>query len=170
MSLSPDPFDASDVEVAVHNVETTVELLGESTREADLDPHEWEDLCLLLKRLRAARRDLQVAEAALERAIDRQWRRARLRDAQPVMGVGTVEVYRGKHRSNWDHPALAAAVLDAHLAGTPGEVPDPWEVRDWLMETAGIGYWRVKALRNLGIDADGYCTAVPGVPSVKITG
>jgi hypothetical protein len=165
------PFDDSDAETAVRNVEIVVELLNESTRTADLDPHSWEDLALLLKRVRAARQELTAIEAAFERAIARRWVILGLRDGQAVEDVGYVEVYRGKKRTGWDHVSLAAAVLDAHLsASATGEAPDPWQVRDWLMEAAGIGYWRVTPLRALGLNPDHYCTAEPGVPTVKITG
>lgn len=165
-----DPFDAHDLEIAVSNVTTTVDLLGESTTEAELADLTWEDLALLLKRLRVARHDLAVYESALERAIAGQWKEAGIRHDQPVMGVGVVKVNRSRPRKGWQHEAVLGAVLDRHLTeNQTGELPTPWEVRDWIMAAGHIDYWRVKALRDLGLDPDDYSTpAGPSAPTVTI--
>jgi hypothetical protein len=168
LMLHEDEFEHPAVATAASTVVTAIELMDESSRDADLGEIEWDDAVRLLAALRDARKRLVGIEAAFERYIDRQWRRQKVTGPVAVEGVGQVEVYRSRERHGWDHPALAAAVVEANMP-TTGEVPDPWDVRDWLMAAAGVGYWRVTALRNLGIDPDGYCTSEPGPPSVKIT-
>lgn len=167
--MNDDLFSAPDIEVAVHNVEATADLLDEACVADEMDPLPWEDAALLLKRLRAARQHLAVLESAFERHIASQWKSQGLRHTQEVVGVGAVEVHSTRPRKGWQHADVMSAVLDAHLAGTSGEFPAPWEVRDWIMDAAHVDYWRTGALRGLGIDPDDYSTpAAEGHPTVRI--
>ena len=83
--------------------------------------------------------------------------------------LGTIGVRRGKNRKEWQHDALAGAVVDAHMDATGGELPDPDTVRTWITDAAGISYWKVTALKELGIEVEDYCATLPGKPGVSIT-
>lgn len=117
-----------------------------------------------------ARTDLARVEATIEAHIVSLWReQGRGRTMLEVEGAGVVEVKRTVDRKRWDHAALAAAVIDAHLDGGTGEQPTPWEVRDWLMEAAAPSYWRVGALRAVGLRPGDYCSELPGRDTVRLT-
>lgn len=125
---------------------------------------DWQHAVLMLHSLRLARQTLQVCEAAIEKAITS----SAPREPQEIPGVGTMQVRKGSTRKAWDHDGLAKAVISTRLAAT-GEVPDPFEVRDWITEAASFSYWRVGILRELGIDASDYCESTPGRATVQIT-
>lgn len=164
-------WSASDLEVAVHNLETTVELLDEALADDEAKTVDWPDLAGLLKRLRKARSDLARHESHLVTAITDQWRQRGMKQAVAVKGVGMVEANPRPtpQRRDWRHQELTRDVIDAHIRANGGEEPDAFAVRDWLLEAAGIQYWRVTPLRDLGLVPDDYCTREPGPPTVKIT-
>lgn len=85
--------------------------------------------------------------------------------------LGVVEIRRSSNRRDWDHEALAKDWLDSWLEKNAegGVLPSPWQIKNALMEVAGIGYWKVGVLKELGIDPDEYCDSSPGTPRVKVT-
>jgi len=148
----------------------TARVLGETAKRDVVESVTWEQAAQMIKVLRNARNTLADVEDDLERWVAKVWRELGLRDDTPVAGVGVVAVSRSRDRKQWDHDALIGLVVDAHLAGTDGEMPTPWEVAQWFRESAGFAYWKVTALRNLGIDPDSFCESTPGRPRVSITG
>lgn len=91
---------------------------------------------------------------------------------QLMEGVG--EVYVGRSRSNekWDERGVAQAVIDAKMAdfagAERGELPDPWDVAEWLLEVLGVGYVRKTALDTLGIPRAPFYDSTPGKLKVDV--
>lgn len=135
----------------------------------NLQPDSWENAALLLHHLRLARQALATAESKVETLVAQMMRDAGVFDATELNGIGVIQRRGGSKRKQWEHDALAKQVIDTHMTDTDGEVPDPWVVRDWLLEAAAVGYWRVGVLKKLGIDVDDYCATEPGRPTVQIT-
>lgn len=135
-----------------------------------MDDLTWEEAALLLRHVRHEVSDVLAVAEALERYIITERRASGIWQDVEVPGVGVVAVHRAKNRKEWDHESLAGLVLDKHLTELEGEIPDPWEVRRWLTDAAGIGYWRVGVLRALGIDPDEHSTTTRGRVTVQIIG
>ena len=74
----------------------------------------------------------------------------------------SVETKTGNQRKKWDHKELASLVAkrihDRSIEMDTGEVlKRPQQQIEELLEYASPSYWRVTALRELGIDPDEYC-------------
>jgi hypothetical protein len=167
----PDHFTRGPLPIAVDNIEHGVHFLDSSLTLPHLTDLNWREAALYLRRLREARQRLHALESALETHIEGGFRREGLRPRYGVAveGVGMVEVDRPWSRKAWNHQAVAKDLIDTHMADRGGEQPDPYEVRDWIMEAAGVAYWRVTPIRDAGLDPDDYCVKERGVPTVKIT-
>jgi hypothetical protein len=85
-----------------------------------------------------------------------------------VEGIGPVRTYRRPKNTRWDERGTAYAVLAKHMEETGGEVPDPGVVIDWLLEAAAVDYYRVTALRALGIDVDEFRHQEKGTRAVDV--
>ena len=91
-----------------------------------------------------------------------------------IAGIGRIT--RSKSRSRkWDHesiiPVIVARGLDARrIDKETGEVleREGWAVARVMAECAGIGYWRLQALEDYGIQADEYYEETSARPSVRI--
>lgn len=75
-------------------------------------------------------------------------------------GVEIIATHHREDRREWDHKAIAHAVVRARLAllaeqGLPA--PDPYVVVDWLLEAELPSYWRLQELDRLGIDSSEFC-------------
>ncbi len=89
-------------------------------------------------------------------------------------GIGIVTVSKSKSKK-WDNDALmpvivARALDDRRIDKETGEVleREAWAVARVLKECAGIGYWRLQALEDYGIQADEYYETTSTKPSVRI--
>lgn len=85
-----------------------------------------------------------------------------------VDGIGQVRTYRRPKNTKWDERGTAYAVLAAKMEETGGEVPDPGVVIDWLLEAAAVDYYRVTALRAMGIDVSEYRHQEKGTRAVDV--
>lgn len=84
-----------------------------------------------------------------------------------IPGIGKVERQGGWTRKAWEHEALLAKVVEwarndraFYAQDHDGELPPETEgqtVVRLLQEHAGIGYWKVGATRERGVDVDEYC-------------
>lgn len=85
----------------------------------------------------------------------------------------TMELRRSDSRKAWDHKALGAEVAERLVQSAvdfeTGEVLKSTEelIMD-VLTYAGVSYWKVKALNNLGISADEYCEVTEGPMKVRI--
>jgi len=82
----------------------------------------------------------------------------------PVDGVGTFSVYRKSARTTWSDDTLAEYVERAHEAGM---INGPKDIANVVREVAGISYYRVGALNELGIDADDHRERLMGDLALK---
>ncbi len=89
--------------------------------------------------------------------LDSEW------DQSPFMAQQfSMETKTGNPRKKWDHKGLASVVAkrihDRSIDIDTGELLKSAEEQiGELLEYASPSYWRVTALRELGIDADAYC-------------
>lgn len=116
------------------------------------------DLCLtadMVTRITTIRRLLSGLEDALAVRAEALLTTAghRFGDRVEVEGVGTIRVHRPP-KTTWSDRTIDA-LLDAQLAATGGEFPDPADVAGWLKKAARLD-WRVTALRALGVDPDAH--------------
>lgn len=121
--------------------------------------------------LRTQRKALADAEAYVEAHAVRLIRdQAVGGDYDGALADGTpYEYHSGAQRKAWDHDSLAREVVAGLIRDAGGEAPDPFTVRDALMECAAPSYWRVKALKARGIAADDYCERSPGRATISFT-
>jgi hypothetical protein len=94
-------------------------------------------------------------------------------ERQMVSDGMVLEKKSGTIRKSWDNPAVASKVsalacVDQETGEVFGSPVFAQRVTDEILATAGIGYWRVSALRNRGIDPGRYCEEEQGKPSVII--
>jgi hypothetical protein len=88
-------------------------------------------------------------------------------------GGTLIEKKWSKPRKAWRHQELASVV--AHRIRNLSVDPDTGEVLlspeeqiAELIRYAAPSYWRVKELKTLGIDADGYCEVGESTPSIVV--
>lgn len=160
-------FDPERLAAAVWGMEEAARELDEAALGVSSSSIEWPDLATLIEGLRRARTRAHAVESSLETQAAAGMIASDTKAAD-VPGVGRVEWRRGATRKQWQHDTIAQAVLDARLAETGGEMPDPWTVRDWLTEAAHIDYWRVGVLKGLGIDPADVCDTEPGKVTLDI--
>jgi len=91
-----------------------------------------------------------------------------------IAGIGRVTRAQSNSRK-WDHesilPVIVARGLDARKVDKEtGEVleREGWAVARVIAECAGIGYWRLQALEDYGIQADEYYETTSTSKSVRI--
>ena len=125
---------------------------------------EFEDAAGMLIQIRKALETVRVIDAGLVRHI------GSLRyGLAEVPGVGAFKIARGTDRKHWDSRGVIGAIIDHKMDERGGEaVEQPWDVAEWILEAAGVSYWRTTSLRAMHIDPDNYCTATRGQLSVQI--
>ena len=131
------------------------------------DPDDYDartDALTILAVLRAGIRRAQELDALLVKHIYDHGQRGE----QLVDGIGRVHVHRRDAKVKWDERGTAMAVVDWHMKQLGGEQPDPYVVVDWLLEAASVGYYRVTALRPLGIDPEDYRHKEKGTIAVDV--
>lgn len=150
---------------AVELVALTAERLSVAAA-GTIDHLGWEDAVRYLDELRTAVETIKQVDSLLVR-------RAYLAGPHGVNsavldGIGPVTITRSKNRKRWDERGVARAVIDARMADTTGESPDPWDVAEWLLEVIAVGYCRVTPLRGLGLEPAAFCDEEPGSISVQL--
>lgn len=85
----------------------------------------------------------------------------------------TMEARRSDSRKSWAHKDIAAEVarriVQTNVDFETGEMLRSTEdlIAD-VLTYAGVSYWKVKALNNIGISADDYCEVTEGPIKVRI--
>lgn len=144
---------------------------------ADVDPQDerFHDLAHALATADDCKRDAAAVHAQLEQAV------ASVLEHDSgfveVPGLGAVQRRVGRPRVQWNHHALLdemaqrAMTDDTFWVDTDtGELAEatPAEAIRRLALFAGFGYWKVKALRSVGIDPDEFSTAKAPKVSVEM--
>jgi hypothetical protein len=94
-----------------------------------------------------------------------------------VDGVGTITRRSSSDRKRWDHDRVRSLVLQRtldRLGSDGGEIRRPpgivaQEVADAIADAAGIAYWRVGALKALGLNPDALCDVESGPDRVEFS-
>jgi hypothetical protein len=162
-SLLPDP--GPPMPVAAELVALAADRLSTAATGV-IESLDWEDCVRLLDTLRDAVRTIQQVDSLLVRQAYLKGPHGK--NAAEVDGIGLVSISRSKDRKNWDERGVAQAVIDARMADTTGEAPDPWTVAEWLLEVYGINYVRVTPLRALGLEPEAFCEEITGKPTVQL--
>lgn len=125
----------------------------------------WQDAVRIMRRIEAGTWDAREVHSSLAQHVYLTGEHGQ----QQVEGVpGMVMIGRGRERKSWDHTGVAQDYVAAKIEATGGEMPDPGQVVEWVLETAAPSYWRVTPLREAGLDPEDYCTSEPGNVSVSI--
>lgn len=168
MSTGPETTPVAEIdELTLDQAVTLFAAAADRLSEAchrDLMATSWVDAIRLLDQLRTAGRTAGQVDATLVRHIYLTGEHGR----QEIDGVGVVGIARTRDRKDWDERGVARAVIDAKMADTTGEAPDPWQVAEWLLEVYGVNYCRVTPLRALGLDPKMFCEETPGKPAVQL--
>ena len=86
---------------------------------------------------------------------------------------GLVEISKRRNR-RWDHDetikhVVSRALDERAIDPNTGEVEPSWAVvARAIRECAGIGYWRVTALRDRGLDPDEFAETTSETKSVQV--
>ncbi|MBM89764.1 MAG: hypothetical protein CMQ41_15480 [Gammaproteobacteria bacterium] len=122
------------------------------------DPERLVRLMYLGWMLNQAKKDIQLLQKEVSDLIlDSDW------DHTPMSTQQfSVETKTGNPRKKWDHKELASQVAkkihDRSIDMDTGELMKSAEEQiQELLEYASPSYWRVTALKELGIDPDEYC-------------
>jgi hypothetical protein len=96
-------------------------------------------------------------------------------DPLPTSNGGTVEVLQGSSRKKWDHARaardVATRIHDMSIDMETGErTMTPEDMIQELVQYAGIGYWKVGALKKLDLTADNYCEVTEGSKNLVVRG
>lgn len=107
-----------------------------------------------------------LQEEAKTILLDSDWDRSPFHAQQFNMETKT-----GAPRKKWDHDKLAELVAqrisDTAIDMDTGEITKtPRQMIKELLQYGAVSYWRVQALRDLGIDADEYCDV--GEPNTNL--
>ena len=156
---------AKDVSV----IQRALNELSESVERYEGNP---DALAYMLATLREIRAGWSLAEMEVESKLAA----AMGGNVMVIPGVGVLERRQSKSRKNWDHTALAswlaARVADKPFSQETGERLDTLELCDEvareILECAGIGYWKVSALKQRDCDAGKYCEESEGRTTVTV--
>lgn len=149
------------------------EMLGRShflQREMlDYSAEDWRDAVRLLRDLREVTRELGKIDAQLVHWL---YLHGEHGHHMQIDGVsGNVAIGRGRSKVRW---AAREAVFDyvrARITANDGEMPDPNDVADWVMEVVPATEstaLRKTPLRKMDLDPEDYCTSEPGSLQVSI--
>lgn len=145
------------VEELLHDLQVELE---KTNQLVPLVAEDWEDLRLLaevLYTMDAIKNQLKVLYENYEQAV---WPSFEGKQITLANGA-TLEGKESIPRAGWNHKGLANLVaqriVDQAFDFDTGEMLKSHEemVKD-LMRYAGVGYWKVKELRRIGIDPDNY--------------
>jgi hypothetical protein len=94
-------------------------------------------------------------------------------DPELTVEGAVLEVRRADSRKAWAHQDLAAEVADRLVQSSvdfeTGEIlKSPEELLREMVTYAGVSYWKVGALKQLGISADDYCEITEGGMKIRL--
>lgn len=152
---SPRPLWDAVAEVAFAALHVTKEATGLS----DLPP---EEALRVLYGLRDAIDNLRDVDAALVQHLYLHGEHGDVR----VEGLPAARVQRNRDRKAWDERGAVRDYVNHQIVSNDGELPDPLQVVEWVLNVVGVNYCRVTPLKAAGLDPKDYCTETPGSLSV----
>lgn len=136
-------------------------------RRADVEAADWQSLAWTLDLLTKTQRAL----SAVARSVEDDLVAIMPERQATIEGLGTIEKHGGADRKKWESVDLAQRLVrDALDPEHTGEIPSsPAEAVAAAVSTllacapfTGSMGWRVRALRDRGIDPDEWCEVTPG--------
>jgi len=158
--------DRMSLQTAVSVLTAAADQLSVAAARDGIDALDWEAATRALADLRDGIETARQVDSLLVRHIYLHGPHGK--NAAELDGIGPVSIGRSQERKNWDERGVARAVIDARMADTAGEAPDPWDVAEWLLEVYGVSYCRVTPLRALGLEPKAFCEEIPGKPTVQL--
>lgn len=126
--------------------------------------------CELLIAISHLKSDLAEAYGEMEKILIQL-----LADRDPIVGEdgSVVEKIYDKSRKAWRHAEIAEVVAERiermAVDLDTGEIKlSTKEMITKLLQFAGISYWKVTTLREIGVDADDYCESGESVPKISL--
>ena len=152
--MSPDPWDDLPVLEPAEHARGAISMMDGI---ADCVP---DCSALELAELLYALRDVAAAVGHVRKLAEAELIRLGENVDHPVYGL--FEIRRAKSRKAWDHSLVAwkvaAEAINRREPNDDGEIePAEHAAVAAVLDAAGIGYWRVGVLRDLGLDPDAYC-------------
>lgn len=96
-------------------------------------------------------------------------------DRDPVRAYdgSVIEKMYDKSRKAWQHKTIANVVADriqrmAVDLDTGEVMMSTHDMITKLLDFAGVSYWKVTSLKDIGIDADDYCEAGESTPKITV--
>lgn len=134
--------------------------------EATSDPT---DLATIFLAIEDIKGDVQ----ALRNAVEQHLVEAMGDDPELTVEGAVLEVRRADSRKAWAHQDLAAEVAERLVQSAvdfeTGEVlKTPEDLLREMVTYAGVSYWKVGALKQLGISADDYCEITEGGMKIRL--
>lgn len=128
---------------------------------------DWQDAIRYLADLRDATDHIGAVTAGLTRHVYLTGEHGDV----DVDGVGRVKIARARDRKEWDSRGAVFAYIDARMVAREGELPDPTDVAEWVMDvlpaTASTSC-KVTPLRAVGLDPKAFCEDKPGKIGVTL--
>ena len=123
-------------------------------------PEDWTDAARLLYALRKVTGTLHALDAGLVQWLYLHGEHGiHLR----VDGIpGDLSITRGRAKERWEGEAAVRDYVGARIRALGGEVPDPEQVIEWVLEVVPAAKCRVTPLRTVGLDVEDYRTSEPG--------
>lgn len=123
-------------------------------------PEDWTDAARLLYDLRKVTGTLHALDAGLVQWLYLHGEHGiHLR----VDGIpGDLSITRGRAKERWEGEAAAKDYVGARIRALGGEVPDPEQVIEWVLEVVPAARCRVTPLRAAGLDVEDYRVSEPG--------
>lgn len=130
----------------------------------DIDGEDPVPLVLLLDDLRWLRQELASVEAYAESQAARAMTTRHL-----TLPDGRIAERWPGSRKHWRNRELLAQLWDAAIDFAAGDLDEAvGAFRESIVAAAGIAYWRVKPLRQAGLDPDDFCDIERGRATVRI--
>lgn len=150
---------------ALASLSDAAEVLSQNAMDPDVAKVDWQEAVRMLDRLRRATDLIGSVHDALVMHVYLTGEHG----DQEVEGVkGMVRIARGRDRRSWEVDRTALAVVEAKMQEREGEMPDPEEVVEWLLEVLHVDYARVTPMRGLGLDPKEFCQDRPGKVGVQL--
>lgn len=160
MSTGDTPIDI-DLQLALVNLELAVDALNTAMK--GYEPP-WLDALDDLKKLRRSTALLSSLDALIVKHLYLKGEHGK----RTIDGLGEVWITRTRDGEKWAATAAVRAYVEQKILANDGEMPDPEQVMEWVLEVVPASKLRVTPLRAVGLDVDEYRTSTPGKPSVTL--
>lgn len=154
------PIDI-DLQLALVNLELAADALNTAMK--GYEPP-WLDALDDLAKLRRATALLSSLDALIVKHLYLKGEYGK----RTIDGLGEVWITRTRDGEKWATTEAVREYVAQKILANDGEMPDPDQVLEWVLEVVPASKLRVTPLRAVGLDVDEYRTSTPGKPSVTL--